>query len=348
MDIRELLNNAKTVEVTAHDIRGRIFETKIFEEVFGKEATDLFKLFLFESSIDELKVILSVRNYGTIYMPIIDEDGYVIDGMSRIKALIALSSRFTVRRVNIKCTESRDNIILCTRIAIEVLKSKIPPAKLLPFIHAVAKVIPDIETSIINYDKPISVERDLKKINDVSEALNLLSRKLKLNDDLAKLSLDYAVKYINDTNKHKPNIAIAAAAIETAMMATCNGRWNTNEVERAALDLGINNVSMIRTIRQQMCSMFNVNYSTIKNACINRLSSIIKLYGCSDSMLSKFDEVIKVVKSAAESSAVLFYLSCNDKVTQRDAATVFGVSDVTIRSWIKRIKPILMKETVKA
>ena len=225
------LNKDKYPIVKIKTIRGHVMESPLFQQIFGFKYAD----YTIGCTEDILRIEKSVKEFGTFYEVLVDQDYWVLDGGSRAIAMLRYYDYVDARVVPIRCTESIENMLTCSLIVLitalnkrehdrfAFLYSKMKPVfdKYGINIDDLLKVLPEYETL------GESIVETVKRIKSIDEKIRYFAEYLSLPKDILNYALIFAEKLVvlkeAGELKYRPDEAIALACLYAACILRCYG-----------------------------------------------------------------------------------------------------------------------------
>ena len=111
--LRQLIETSRKNITFVRTFRGHVMDSELFKQMFGFSYKDYADMY---GPYDIISVRKSIADAGQIYDVLVDQDGWIIDGYTRAQEATIVQGGFHARVLPIKCTESEDNMLLCTAI----------------------------------------------------------------------------------------------------------------------------------------------------------------------------------------------------------------------------------------
>lgn len=305
-----------------------------YDAIYGKSPLVLYDL---------KRIVEDIKRNGIVLPIVISQDGFVIDGYSRLTALSVLplgdDYKIPVEVVPINCSQEWAK---CVKMALSTMQRKgdmiyAEAYRLLsPILKSVGESIDDIEAP------PPSVLPTKSSI-DKNAIINAI-RSYNVPDPVKEMAIDWVNLLNNPKLRYYAPEYIAQNLILLALTANCYGATSfinsTNVKAKSLLSIlrGMPNIGSL------------VAPDTIRLRCADKINLIISKYSkpISRELLINLLRNMRKATPPVASAAIVYSLLArirnsggNVKITQQDAASMFDISDISIRNCLKYNKKLL-------
>ncbi len=305
-----------------------------YDVIYGKSPLVLYDL---------KRIIEDIKRNGIVLPIVISQDGFVIDGYSRLTALSVLSIdgdyKIPIEILPINCSEEWAK---CVKIALSTMQRKGDTIYgeayrlLSPILKSVGENIDDIEAP------PPSVLPT--KLNIDRDAIINAIKSYNVPDPVKELAIDWVKLLNNPKLRYYASDYIAQNLLLLALTANCYGAVsfiNSTDVRAKSLLLVLRGIPGIGSL---------VAPDAVRARCAEKINLIVSKYSkpISRELLINLLKNMKKTTPPVASATIVYSLLArvrdnggNVKITQRDAASMFDVSDISIRNCVKYNKKLL-------